>query len=594
MSVVALNRMRLRDLLTRRNILIASVVLVLGLGAFAYFALRRPPRVPMDRYVPSTALAYIEINSLADLASGLTGTKAWQELAPALGISDEISQAGLAADLMGRTGIGRGEAVIAGRAQFAFVLTGLEAEGGTNEEGAYLHFKPRFAAIVETHSSSSTARRLAEEQASALARKIYGEPIAEERRDYFGAQILIFPGPRPDRQLVAASADSVVIISNHTSAVESCLDAIGGRASTISEDATLKERRAEVDADAEVFAFMTEAGVEKLIDFLPAILASRVTTDPDRVSAIGNLSDHLLKQTTSGILYGAKFDSGGVREKYLTVLRPQVATAIAEPLKSATRANLESLDLVPRQIEDFTILNVEGVGELPDRLLKQLVPRVDVVAGLALREFVLGLRKQFGLEATDRIGDALGNEVTLARFGGGEPTAMLLRVRDRSKLVPVLDRYLGEGGSKVSTVEYNGKQVSISSNEDKRAAAFVGEFLILATRDQIAKMIDAQASNSALRDDERLAKVLINPPATATIISYRPEVAEAAEMMKAVAALTRSGPADEAALEAALDRLPPSLSFTEFRDYGIIIESRSAVGNFSLISSFAGSDETNR
>ena len=205
-----------------------------------------------------------------------------------------------------------------------------------------------------------------------------------------------------------------------------------------------------------------------------------------------------------------------------------------------------------------------------------------------MREFVLSMRKQFGLEPTDRLGDALGNEVTLVRFGGSEPTAMIVRVRDKPKLVPILERYLAEGGSKVSTVEYNGKQVSVSSHEDNRAAAFVGEFLILATRDQIAKMIDAEASNAGLASDERLAQVLINPPARATIISYKPEVRDAAEMMMAVAAITKSGPADDAALDAALVRVPPSLSFTEFRDYGIITESRSAVGNFSLISSFAG------
>lgn len=585
--------MRLRDLLTRRNLLVASLILIVGVAVSAYFALRRPPRVEMGRYVPASALAYVEINNFSDLVGGLTSTKAWQELAPALGISDEISQAGLAADLMGRTGVGRDEAVIAGRAQLALVLTGIEAEGGSGEEGAYINLKPRFAAVVETHSSAAVARRLAEKQAAALARNTFGESISEERRDYFDAQLLIFPGPRPDRQLVAASSGSVVIISNHIAAVETCLDAIGGRASTIAENDTLRERRGEVDTDAAIFAFITEAGVEKLIEFLPALLASRFTTDPDRVSSVANLSDHLLKQTTSGLLYGAQFESGGVTEKYLTVLRPNVAAAIAEPLKSATRANLESLNLVPRRVEDFTILNVEGVGELPDRMLKQLVPRVDVVAGLALREFVMSMRKQFGLEATDRVGVALGNEVTLIRFGGSEPTAMIVRVKDKPKIAPILERYLAEGGSKVSTVDYNAVQVSISSHEDNRAAAFVGEFLILATRDQIAKMIDAEANNDGLGSDERLAQVLTNPPARATIISYKPEVRDAAEMMMAVAAITKSGPADQAAadhaaIDAALARVPPSLSFTEFRDYGIITESRSAVGNFSLISTFAG------
>ncbi|HJQ69720.1 MAG TPA: hypothetical protein VKA70_12145 [Blastocatellia bacterium] len=558
------------------------------MGVSAYFALRRPPRVEMDRYVPASALAYVEINSFSDIVGGLTSTKAWQELAPALGIPDEISRAGLAADLMGRTGVGRDEAVIAGRAQLALVLTGIEAEGAAGEEGAYINLKPRFAAVVETHSSHDLARRLAEKQAAALAREAFGESINEERSDYFGAQLLIFPGPRPDRQLVAASAGSVVIISNHIAAVETCLDAISGRAPTIAENATLSERRGEVGTDAAVFAFVTEAGIERLIEFLPALLASRVTTDPDRISTVANLSDHLLKQTASGLLYSAQFESGGVTEKYLTLLRPNMAAAIADPLKSATRANLESLDLVPSQIEDFTILNVEGVGELPDRMLKQLVPRVDVVAGLALREFVVSLRKQFGLEPTDRLGDALGNEVTLVRFGGAEPTAMIVRVKDRPKIAPILDRYLAEGGAKASAVEYNGVQVSVSSHEDGRAAAFVGEFLILATRDQIAKMIDAHANNAGVGRDERLAQVLNSPPARAAIISYKPDVRDAAEMMMAVAAVTKSGPADQSAGEAALARVPPSLSFTEFRDYGIITESRSAVGSFSLISSLAG------
>jgi len=41
----------------------------------------------------------------------------------------------------------------------------------------------------------------------------------------------------------------------------------------------------------------------------------------------------------------------------------------------------------------------------------------------------------------------------------------------------------------------------------------------------------------------------------------------------------------------ALDRLPPSISFTEFRDYGIYIQTRSAVGNFSAIASLIGTGE---
>jgi hypothetical protein len=49
---------------------------------------------------------------------------------------------------------------------------------------------------------------------------------------------------------------------------------------------------------------------------------------------------------------------------------------------------------------------------------------------------------------------------------------------------------------------------------------------------------------------------------------------------------------DQETVRAALEKLPASISFTHFRDSGIYIESRSAVGNLSVISSLlAGREE---
>src|SRR5215210_1309469 len=100
------NQMRVRESLTRKNIVIVSVILVVGLIAAAYFVLRRPQRVLMERYVPATALAFIEIDNLPDLLDGLTETKAWSEIAPALGLSSQLKQLGFTSDLIGRTGVG--------------------------------------------------------------------------------------------------------------------------------------------------------------------------------------------------------------------------------------------------------------------------------------------------------------------------------------------------------------------------------------------------------------------------------------------------------------------------------------------------------
>jgi hypothetical protein len=587
--------MNLRELFARKDVRITAVILTVALAVLTYFALRRPPRVEMDRYVPASALAFVEVTNLADLLDGLTSTKAWRELAPALGLSSQLQQIGKAFDLMSRTGIGPDETVVAGRAQFAIAVTSIEAETGASDDGPYVRFKPRFALIIETHSSPSVAERLVRERASILAARIYGQTVAEQQEDHHGTPISVFQGPEPDRQMIAAASGSLVLISNHGSAIRSCLDTINGREAALSEDSTLKQLGRQVGRDGSVFAFVTEKGIERLVEFGPALLASRLTTDPDRISAVSSLFGHLSKQTTAGLFYSSEFVEGGVTEKYLTVLRPQVAEALAAAFKPAPGAILDTLEMVPRQAQDFTVLNVAEVGELPERLLKQLSVQLDVVAGLALREFVIDFRKQLGLEPADSLAGAVGNSVALVKFNQSEPTALIVRVLDTGRVSQAVSRYLTKGNAKVTTENYNGVEISVSSNEDGRSAAFARDYLILGTREQIARLIDTGAEGKGVSKDERLKQILISRPNGSAVISYKPGVEDAAEMMLAVARISRVSDGSRELLEqadvrAAIERLPPSVSFTEFRGYGIYTETRSAVGSFSFITSLIGDE----
>ena len=47
---------------------------------------------------------------------------------------------------------------------------------------------------------------------------------------------------------------------------------------------------------------------------------------------------------------------------------------------------------------------------------------------------------------------------------------------------------------------------------------------------------------------------------------------------------------EQEAVRKALDRLPPTAGFTEFRAYGIYNETRSAIGNFGLLASLIGGE----
>jgi hypothetical protein len=124
----------------------------------------------------------------------------------------------------------------------------------------------------------------------------------------------------------------------------------------------------------------------------------------------------------------------------------------------------------------------------------------------------------------------------------------------------------------------------------------VKEFLLLGTGDQIKKMIDAEASGDSLISENRIRETIGLRPAGASIVSYRPEVREAGEMMLAISRLTRVTDGslellEQEPIKQAMGRLQPSVSFTEFRANGIYVETKSAVGNFGLISSFAGSEK---
>src|SRR5262252_984089 len=114
-----------RKLLTPRRIVVATAFFLLVLTALIYLMLRRPAHVPMDKYVPQDALAFVETDSLTDLVEGLTDTTAWRELAPLLGVSSQWRQIGSAASLAGSLGIGPDEAVVFGRAQSTLAVTDL-------------------------------------------------------------------------------------------------------------------------------------------------------------------------------------------------------------------------------------------------------------------------------------------------------------------------------------------------------------------------------------------------------------------------------------------------------------------------------------
>jgi hypothetical protein len=595
----------------KRILLFLGVALVPALCLGAYFVLQRPPRVAMSRYIPASSLAFAEVYSLGDVVDGLTSTKAWVELAPVLDLSSQLREIGPLVNVLGRTGLGPDEAVIAGRAQFALAVTGLEAGSGASEDDPYVRFKPKFVLIIETHSSHAVAERMARDRVSVLARRIFGDSTAEEKDYYQGIDIGVFHGPDPARRMLAASTRSLVLIGNDRSALESCLDAIAGRVPSLADDQVLTRFRPVVDREASIFAYLTAAGIDKLSVFGPALVSARFTSDPEQVGVIANLFRHISGQAISGYLYGAQFSGDGVTDRYLAVVSPWIASAMSETFKRSEGAlDQNCLRFVPRSASGFTVVDVEGLGDLPQRALKRISPGLDVVGGLALREFVLSFFKQLSITSPDLVQKGLGDQMALVKFDQSE-IGIIAKIKDRPSLAAYVQGYLGRGGARVRTENYKGVEISMSSAEDGRAAAFKGNyFLLMGTPARVRQMIDTETgdtshdeihpgskplcygSASSIGDDRRLMLALNQNRALAPLITCSPCPEEAGRFMLEISKLTRTTDGSAEVLERdqvkrAFERLPPSVSITEFRDVGVYTETRSAIGNLSYIVSLS-------
>jgi hypothetical protein len=563
----------------------AGLVAVAAIGCGVWLALG-PTRVDMARYAPDSAMLFVEVDSLPDLAGGLTSSDAWRGLAGPLGLSSQLDYAGPAGALFGQLELGPDEAVALGRAQFAVVVTGLEAGAEAGDEPA-LVLRPRFALVVKTHTSASRAKALAEARLPMLARRAYGEqtPIAEG--EYSGASLSVARGPEPGRQMVWAVLDDVVVIGNDEESVRGVVDAALERAPSLAGTFYLPRLRQAVDADgAAVFAYVSRSGAGRVFGVGPGLVAGAIAADVDRGATVSRLVGSVSEGAVQGLAYSGRFEDGRFVDRYYAMLAPHLADAARARVRPAPPGD-DALDLAPAGAAEVTAVRVAEPGATVDALMTSFSSQVDVGVAALLTQLVIETRRGYGVEADEPVSPALGDHVLVVDFGDGSPLAVAFEARDSARLLGVVERYLKKDGSRVSSETYRGVDILRSTHEDGRAAAFAGRQLVFGTRDQIARMVDARATGGA---GAALGPLIERHP-EALLATERRDAAPTAELLLAISAALRASDGSPELLERpdvrdVLDGLPPATSRTELRDGGLYVESRSAVGNLTYLTIF--------
>ena len=571
----------------RSGILIAVLAAAAIALALAYTFWPKRPKVEMPRYAPASALIYLEVKDVPDLLNGLTSTIAWKQLAPALGLSSQLNYLGDIGSFAAATGLGSQEAVVLARAQIALVVTSIEAKG---EE-----VTPRIALIVKTHSNKEQATAIADRRVAALAKSKYGPDARPVQSEYAGAQVTTYTKPGTNRQMIFAVVDDLIILGNDSTSIFSCIDTALHRAASLGENPDLKKTRDNLGPDPIIFAFVSSSGLARLTQF-GAYLFSQGRIIPDEISGgVDKIASDISNGTMGGVGYSASFENGLVVDRYLAALKPDVSAKLSSQVKPG-EGELEVLKIVPPGVS-FTVMNVQQPAQTLDVVMATVSARVNVVTSAALRSLVILVSSEkFGLDPNHPIGGALGSEMAVLTWPGESDPALAIEINDQTVVAPVLRRYL-QGNPKhpafVQDEQYQGMQFFTAED---RSGVFLGRFVILASKEQLKRLIDNWKANKSISNDPAVKNRVESRPPQTLMQSYEPNQREAGQLMIETAALLRVGDGSPETLnrpevQTAIKNIPPLVSFTTLRDAGFYTESRSAFGRFSLFSLVSGQSD---
>jgi len=580
-----------------RITLVPLAALLLAAGGWLYA--RRVERIEIAAYVPESALGVLEINDLPRLFDQLTSTKAWQELAPAYGISDKLNYIGKA----GRVGwltrlTGNQEAAIFSQAQIAVVITSLEVRGEA--------VKPRMALVAETHSRAGALQGVIDKRLPELAQTLFGR-ATKQTSEYTGVPVLIFSAQgapdRKDRKLLAARIESELILANDEEPLHACIETRLGHVPPMAGNFYLPKARPAVSpaggAEASAFGFVTGEGVKRLLRFGTYMAAGGVIGKAALAGAVGEVFTDFSAKTCDGIAYGMSFENGQVVDRYSLLFKPDLTERLKTIVKAAPNQP-RALNLIPALAREATVIKISNPSRTLDDLEKAISSRVDAAQSFLLHQFILGMREAaFGAKSGELTGAAVGDEIIGFNLTG-EPLnrVWLIAARDRTMMARLAESMLAQFQEKrVAAIRHEdvaGFDVMISSEPARGAAVFIGDVLALGARAQLLRLIEAYRAGQSLPTSRQFAAAnqLMQDRPSAPVVSFASVREESNAMMVALA--RASGTTLMPAQIPALAQLPLAATATSLGEQGLVIESRSPLGNLPFVVSLAdGSTDRN-
>lgn len=563
--------------LNRKYLLFSIPLIVLLAAGGWYYARRSGQKNPVASFVPATAIGYVEIGNGPRLLDELRATKAWGRLGPAYGVSDRLAAASWAGRLSALSKWTSGsEAAALANAQWALVVTAIEIDGD--------RLRPRLALIVETGQSSDSIHAALEKRVRELAENSLGA-VRQREEKYAGVKLVSYhpvdDGGSHERGLYAARIEGEWILANHPDPLRQCLDARLGRIPAMAGNFYWRQARQKVGAEGELFGFVTGEGVTRLLRSGSLLLSGGAVAKALLAGAVGDVLTDFSSKVCEGLAFGSSVENGVVVDRYAVLAKPDLVESLQAVVQVADQS-ARYLAYVPPGVREWTVFQVRSPHRTLNGIEQAISARVGVGQSFLLHQFLLGAREAFlGIDSDETVDAALGDEIVgLAFTGELEDRIWLLAVKDQGAMKTLLENYLSRKGAAIRRSSYGGIDLLASSDAARSAGAWLGDFVAVGKEAELRRLIEARQEVGSLRDLAQFTGAA-RPATPGAITSYYRVSYEADRMMRDLAQLTGASP--DLAAGRLTGQLPFAVRSTSLDREGILLETRSPLGNFPLL-----------
>lgn len=460
--------------------------------ALSWLWWNRPVKTDMASYAPADTLLFLEADGLAEVLHGLTSTTVWRETSAASGVEAELGVKGWLMEFVRLTGIGPTDAVILSRSQAAFALLGFEAE---EEDGNTLKFTPRGALILETHTGAWRIKPEIEKSLGGFARRLYGSPEVE-RKEIDGVPYVIWSEKEnPKRRLIAAVAESVIIIGNDENAVKACLDVHNGSKPGLAGNEQLREMRRRLGAENSLaFGFMPKGSGAKIVEALAPAFVGGVSEDAKVQSLLATMLPSAVERMVESVGWSARAVEGRIEDRYFLSIPPEVAGMLQAPFTTFPPRDRALAGMLPPDAQQFSLYAFRSPEVAWRGLNAALSTQSDVTQAAIITLALDALLKPYGIERPRDFLRASGSEIATVRLHpSSERKVLIVETLDRESLERQVRKRFGSGAH---TQRVGDDELLVSADDE--GASFTGGYLIMGEADDVRACLRARRSGNTL------------------------------------------------------------------------------------------------